>query len=111
MTREDNQHHNSGTEYVPALRFNWATKFYDGVMRNFVREQTLRQLTVNAIAAKLSERILDFGCGTGGLTVALAKTDDDISVFGYDIDPEVLEIAKNKSSINNLKKNAVFQPF
>jgi len=85
------------TPFVPALRFKWATKLYDGVMQHFVREETLRQLTISALHANGGEKILDFGCGTGTLTMAIAAAHQAVSLHGYDIDHEVLTIAQKKA--------------
>ena len=94
-TTNDNAH--TEAPFVPALRFKWATKLYDGVMQYFVREDALRRLTIAAIQAKDGEKILDFGCGTGTLTTAIAASHQAISLHGYDIDHEVLTIAKEKA--------------
>jgi len=87
----------SETSFVPALRFKWATGFYDWVMRNFVRDDMLRRLTIDAIAARDGEKLLDFGCGTGTLTLSIANRHKAISLYAYDIDEEVLCIAKAKA--------------
>lgn len=83
--------------FVPALRFHWATRFYDTVMQVLVRDTLLRRLTVDAIAAQPHERIADFGCGTGSLSVALAQRHPKLFISGFDIDPQVLGIAKAKA--------------
>jgi len=105
---ENNRVHGSedkaggGASFVPALRFKWATKLYDGLMQNFARDRVLRDMTVSAVTPLPLETILDFGCGTGSLTVALAQagmgfSNTGFSVTGYDIDPEVLTLAEEKA--------------
>jgi len=87
--------------FVPALRYKWATGVYDLVIEYFTRGGALRRLSVDAIAPKAGEAILDLGCGTGELSLAIAQTEPRSSVTGYDIDPEVLEIALNKMGLQS----------
>ena len=100
MTPVPNPLHTNNSDFVPALRFKWATKLYDGVMQHFVREERLRQLTVQAINPQPGEAILDFGCGTGSLTQALnwslPSASTPLRLSAYDIDPEIIDIAKAK---------------
>jgi len=85
--------------FVPALRYKWAAGVYDLVIEYFTRGSVLRRLSVDAIAPEPGEAILDLGCGTGELSLALAQTEPRSSVTGYDIDPEILEIARNKMGL------------
>ncbi|WP_068306276.1 class I SAM-dependent methyltransferase [Kordiimonas lacus] len=85
--------------FVPALRYKWATGIYDLVIEYFTRGRALRRLSVDAIAPAAGEAILDLGCGTGELSLALAQTEPKSSITGYDIDPEILEIARNKMGL------------
>ena len=41
---------------------------------------------------------MDLGCGTATLTILLKKSQPDAEVTGIDIDPAVLEIAKEKTA-------------
>ena len=82
--------------FVPALRYKWATGIYDLVIEYFTRGRALRNLSIDAIAPKAGEILLDLGCGTGGLTIAIANAEPEASVTGYDIDPDILDIARKK---------------
>ncbi|WP_417461183.1 class I SAM-dependent methyltransferase [Kordiimonas sp.] len=82
--------------FVPALRYKWATGIYDWVIEYFTRGEALRRLSVNATAPQAGEAILDLGCGTGGLSIAVAKAEPKANVTGYDIDPDILDIARKK---------------
>jgi len=54
------------------------------------------QLLIDAIAAKPGERILDVGCGCGGLSIALAaQVAPDGHVLGIDISAPMLERARS----------------
>jgi len=94
--------------FVPALRFKWATGLYDGLMQYFTRNNKLRQLSLEAVAPQAGEAILDFGCGTGSLTVVLANTVKKLRVSGYDIDPEVLSVAARKAAEKPLPNSPEF---
>ncbi len=96
MSKTAEQEKGEPEGFVPALRYKWATGVYDLVIEYFTRGSVLRRLSVDAIAPEPGEAILDLGCGTGELSLAIAQTEPRSSVTGYDIDPEVLEIALNK---------------
>jgi SAM-dependent methyltransferase len=46
------------------------------------------------IAPRMS--VLDFGCGTGTLTLLMKRSHPTIRVVGLDVDPRILEIARKK---------------
>ncbi len=85
------------TDFVPALRFAWATSLYDVVIQLFMRENSLRRKTVDVVRQTRPDRILEAGCGTGSLTVALSEALPDIEIVGLDIDPNILKMAGAKS--------------
>lgn len=99
MSKTAEQEKGEPEGFVPALRYKWATGVYDLVIEYFTRGSVLRRLSVDAIAPEPGEAILDLGCGTGELSLAIAQTEPRSSVTGYDIDPEVLEIALNKMGL------------
>ncbi|MFC4346553.1 class I SAM-dependent methyltransferase [Kordiimonas lipolytica] len=101
MSKTAEQEKGEPEGFVPALRYKWATGVYDLVIEYFTRGSVLRRLSVDAIAPEPGEAILDLGCGTGELSLAIAQTEPRSSVTGYDIDPEVLEIALNKMGLQS----------
>lgn len=52
---------------------------------------------------KDKDRILDFGCGTGTLTIMAKKENPNATVHGVDVDPKIFKIAKNKIKHENLE--------
>ncbi len=60
-------------------------------------ENTLKSRIIDEIELKPGDRILDFGCGTGTLTIMLKRACPDADVMGLDLDARALAIAKRKS--------------
>ena len=59
--------------YVPALGFDWLTRFYDPLLALTLREKTLKDRLIAQAAIAPGHAVLDVGCGTGTLAI-LAKT-------------------------------------
>ena len=92
-------------DYIPPLRFRWLTGWYDAIVRVTTRERTRKQRLVSLAALKNGDRVLDLGCGTGTLTVALAASAPGACVVGLDADHEALDIARRKTEAT---RGAVF---
>ena len=104
------------TSYIPALKFNWLTRFYDTLISKFLREKLWKQLLIGAILNHRPQKILDVGCGTATLTIMLQKEFPGASVTGIDGDSKILAIAGKKikeAGLNiNLKEALSFKlPF
>jgi len=78
----------------------WAS-FYDGFANIMTLGQVhrLRNLTVEQALLKPGEKVLDVGCGTGGVTIPVkirvGKTGE---VAGIDPAPEMIALARQKAS-------------
>ena len=59
--------------YVPALGFDWLTRFYDPLLALTLREKTLKGRLIDQAGIAAGHDVLDVGCGTGTLAI-LAKT-------------------------------------
>ena len=70
---------------------HWDADLYDE-KHHFISQYGLK--SVNALAAKEGEEILDIGCGTGDLTYSIRKT--GATVLGIDSSQEMIERAKEK---------------
>ena len=84
------------SNYIPALKYNWLTQFYDRLISKFLREKLWKQLLIVAIVNHRPDKILDVGCGTATLTIMLQKEFPGASVTGIDGDGKILAIADKK---------------
>jgi ubiquinone/menaquinone biosynthesis C-methylase UbiE len=106
-----------GEEFVPAAGSAAFTGAYDVIIALTDRVQKLRGGMVSAVKQATygiaEPRILEIGCGTGSLSIALATGITRAQVTGVDIDPEALAIAKAKPHayrVKWLKGNATDLP-
>lgn len=83
--------------FTPALGRTELTGLYDAAIRTFTRERRWRGRMMTMITLRAGERLLDVGCGTGTLAVALKRSCPDAIIVGLDPDPAVLEIAAAKA--------------
>jgi ubiquinone/menaquinone biosynthesis C-methylase UbiE len=75
-------------------------KFYDTVVNLLTLGQTnrLRTMTIDQAMLKPGERLLDVGCGTGGVTIpAKRRIGENGPVYGIDPSPEMIEVACKKA--------------
>jgi ubiquinone/menaquinone biosynthesis C-methylase UbiE len=84
--------------YVPAAGRTWFTPFYDAVNAVAMRQGRWRPLLVErAVSVGAATRILDLGCGTGAMALAIGREVPDVKLIGVDGDPEVLKKARAKA--------------
>jgi len=69
------------TDFIPALRFRALTRLYDPLVRATVRESAFKRALVDQVRARAGARLLDLGCGTGTLTVQLARAHPEAGVW------------------------------
>ncbi len=84
------------TNYVPALRFRWLTRWYDALMARVFPEAQVRDALINSADIRSGQQILDFGTGTASLAIRLKQRHPMPEVVGVDVDPEALVIAQQK---------------
>ena len=78
----------------------WAA-FYDGMVNIMTLGQArrLRTLTVDQALLQPGEKVLDVGCGTGGVTIpAKLRVGKTGEVKGIDPSPEMIAVARRKAS-------------
>lgn len=91
------------TRYIPALSFRWLTPLYDPLLKWIMREESFKHRLIQLANIQPNMKVLDLGCGTGTLTIMLKRIHPDAHVTGVDGDPEVLDIARNKSEGLNIQ--------
>lgn len=84
------------SSFIPALRFDALTRFFDPVVRVTTRERRFKRLLVDQMALVPGLAVLDVGCGTGTLAIEIASACDGLQVHGVDGDPKVLAMARMK---------------
>lgn len=89
--------------YVPALRFSWLTPAYDLVVRLTTRERTFKKALIEQARLQPGHSVLDLGCGTGTLTIEIARRCPEAMVAGVDGDPAILGLAARKAARLNAR--------
>jgi len=83
--------------YVPALRFRLLTPLYDRVTDIGLLGRPVREGLVSGAGVQPGHRVLDFGCGTGTLSLMVKARHPLAEVVGVDVDEEVLASARYKA--------------
>jgi ubiquinone/menaquinone biosynthesis C-methylase UbiE len=84
--------------YVPAAGRSAFTRLYDPVLRITMREGAWRPDLVDAVTTGHPRSVLEVGCGTGTLTLAMEQAAPETRLVGVDGDPEALDIARSKAA-------------
>ena len=93
----------SEKRYIPALSFRWLTPLYDPLLKWIMREETFKRRLTSQANIQPGMTVLDLGCGTGTLTLMIKRAHPNAHVTGLDGDPQVLDIARDKSRGVNIQ--------
>lgn len=84
--------------YTPPLGHDVLTPLYDLAIRGLTREHMWRSALIQQLAPSPYDRILDVGCGTGTLALALKRAAPEADIIGIDPDARALAKAKSKAA-------------
>lgn len=92
----------SKKEFIPALGYDWLTKFYDVTIKLTMPEKKFRNRLIEEVNPKPKENILEFGFGTGQNLIIAHRVSSKTYFIGLDIDPKVKRIAEHKLTSNKI---------
>jgi ubiquinone/menaquinone biosynthesis C-methylase UbiE len=82
--------------FTPAAGHDWLLAFYDPLQR-WLGAAAIVQELIEQANVQAGQRVLDIGCGTGSLAIALKQQHPGIEAVGLDPDPRALAIARRKA--------------
>ena len=88
----------SKENYIPALRFEFLTRFYDPLVRLTTREFSFKRALLAQANLQNKQKILDLACGSGTLSVTIAEQVPEASITALDADVKILQMAKKKAN-------------
>jgi ubiquinone/menaquinone biosynthesis C-methylase UbiE len=89
--------------YIPALSCRFLTPFFDFIQKYIVRDVRYKSLLIEQANIQPGYKVLDLGCGTGTLALMAKKAQPKADVIGLDADPQMLEMAVEKSASQNIE--------
>lgn len=87
--------------FVPALGRFGMTRHYDRALALMTRETLWRRALVDRFQGVGAGTVVDIGCGTGSLAIALKTAHPQARVIGVDPDEDALAIARVKAAASN----------
>jgi ubiquinone/menaquinone biosynthesis C-methylase UbiE len=82
--------------YIPAAGRDWRLPLYDPITKLLGVERTRRRL-IDQAELTGGQGVLEIGCGTGSLLVAVGRRHPDVDLAGLDPDPKALARAERKA--------------
>jgi ubiquinone/menaquinone biosynthesis C-methylase UbiE len=89
-------HRHQEHDYVPAMSKDWLLPFYD-TCTWLLGVQRIHRRLVELAAVEPGHRVLEIGCGPGGLVLRAQRMHPDAEVVGLDPDPLALARARRKA--------------
>ncbi len=86
----------TNNKYIPALRFKWLTPLYDFFLGITMPEIKIKRKLIEYAFIGRNSKVLDFGCGTGTLTIMTKQYQPRAKVSGIDVDIQILNKAIEK---------------
>ena len=82
--------------YVPAAGRDWRLPLYDPITKLLGVDRTRRRL-IDQAELTPGQRVLEIGCGTGSVLVAVGRRHPAVDLVGLDPDPKALARAERKA--------------
>lgn len=89
--------------YIPALKFDTLTSFYDQVVSLTMPEKAFKNALIEQARIIPEDHVLDFGCGTLTLAIMIKQQYPTAFITGIDVDKRVLAIADKKRANTGLE--------
>ena len=86
----------SHRHFVPCMGGSALTPFYD-ILHRFSGLGAVHEKMISMAELQPGQRVLDIGCGTGNLLLALGRDDQGVEIEGLDPDPRALAKAARKA--------------
>ncbi len=83
--------------YLPAAGHDWSLPFYDPIVKLLGGDKA-RRVLIDQAGLQAGHRVLDIGCGTGSLAVAIKQQHPDVAIVGIDPDAKALGRARRKAT-------------
>lgn len=93
------------TPYIPALSYDWLTRFYDPLIKWGMQEDIFKNALIEQAQIKEGFKLLDIGCGTATLALLIKHQQSSSEVYGVDGDDQILAIAQEKVANSGLAIN------
>lgn len=87
---------------IPAARFHLLTPAFDLMCALMGLGARFTERVVRTVRVPLNARVLDAGCGSGRVALAVKFRSPDAEVIGLDGDPHILTLARRKAARRNL---------
>jgi ubiquinone/menaquinone biosynthesis C-methylase UbiE len=84
-------------DYLPAVRFDFLTPFFDVFVRATTRERTFKEKLLDQAELDGAGDVLDLGSGTGTLAIWAKLRKPDLRIRGLDGDPSIIAQARRKA--------------
>ena len=84
-------------DYLPAVRFDFLTPFFDVFVRGTTREHTFKRRLLEQARLDGDIHALDLGSGTGTLAIWAKQQNPALRIRGLDGDPAIIEQARQKA--------------
>lgn len=98
-------------DFLPAVKDGFGLRFYDPLLRAFLRDHVFKRELIRLAAPGRGERALDAGCGTGTLLKLTEEACPDARLTGIDLDARILHLARVKTGVPLLRGTLEQLPF